>query len=154
ASGTQVSHSFPAVGHVTISATATDQGGNVSAPVTQGVTVTVPQVQNVLVDGTNWTAPFLAELQTASLGNGNGYAIPVGSSDQLKTLPWTNLNQIQVVFSDDVNVQASDLSLTGINVAQYGFSDFKYDHTSFTATWTLGATITTDKLTLSLDGHS
>ena len=72
----------------------------------------------------------------------------------MQTLPWTNLNQIQVVFSENVNVQQSDLMLTGVNTAQYSPNGFSYNASTNTAIWTLPASIGADRLTLNLDGHS
>jgi hypothetical protein len=112
-----------------------------------GAAVVAPQVANVLVDGTAWTPTYLASLQAGSLGTG-GYSIPVGSSSQLKDLYWNNLNQIQVVFSQNVNVQQASLLLTGVK--NYAFSNFTYNPTTFTATWTLATTITADKLHIDL----
>ena len=88
--------------------------------------------------------------QAAGEGNGNGYAIPVGSAAQSATLPWVNVNQIQIAFSEDVNVQQASLALTGVNVANYAFSGFDYNSSTHVATWTLASPIGADKLELSL----
>jgi hypothetical protein len=52
------------------------------------VQIPPPRVADVLVDATTWTPAYLGALATAELGNGSGYAIPVGSAVQLQTLPW------------------------------------------------------------------
>ena len=120
------------------------------SPKTMTVNVTPrPQVMAVLVDGTSWSPTFLSNLQASGLGSG-GYSIPVGSAAQLQTLPWVDLNQIKVVFSENVNVQANSLVLTGLNVAQYAVSGFSYAPATFTATWTLSNPINTDKLLVDL----
>ena len=106
----------------------------------------------VVVDGTSWSPAFLTSLQSAGEGNGSGYTIPVGSSAQIAALPWSNVNQIQVMFSKDVNVQKTSLVLSGLSIASYTFSDFSYSSASHTAVWTLASPIGTDKL--SLDVHS
>jgi hypothetical protein len=108
------------------------------------------EVAGVLVDGSSWAPGYLASLQAAGLGNGTGYAIPVGSAAQLQDLPWTNIDQIRVVFNENVNVQEASLALAGLNVPQYSFSGFKYDPTTFTATWTLTNPIGADKLQIDL----
>jgi hypothetical protein len=110
----------------------------------------VPRVTGVLVDGTAWTPGYLSALAAAGLGNGAGYAIPVGSAAQLQPLGWTNLSQIQIVFNQNVNVQSTSLALTGSNVSNYAFSSFNYSAATFTATWTLGAVIGDDKLSIDL----
>ena len=73
-----------------------------------------------------------------------------------QTLPWSNLNQVSVRFSEHVNVAADDFVLNGVNLAQYGLSTtaaqaFTYDPVTFTATWTLARFIPNDKVTVRLD---
>ncbi len=94
---------------------------------------------------------FIDYLEAESLGT-DGYSIPVGSADQLDALPWTNIDQIKITFSEDVDVQMGDLSLSGVNTTAYAFSDFSYDSGTYTATWTLPDAIEKDKLLLDLDG--
>ena len=112
---------------------------------------TAPMVADVNLASTAWTSSFVDYLETADLGT-DGYSIPVGSSAQLKTVPWNNLDQIRITFSDDVNVQMGDLSVSGVNQTAYAFSDFSYDPNAYTAVWTLAAPFATDKLLLDLDG--
>jgi hypothetical protein len=115
--------------------------------------VVAPTVTNVLVDGTNWNSTFLSYLASLDPQNVGGYSIPVGSGSQLVTLPWANINQIKVVFSEDVVVDQSDLLLSGVNTTAYNVSGgaFSYDPTTFTATWTLPQVIGSDKLLLQLN---
>jgi len=108
-----------------------------------------PSVTAVNVAGTGWSSSFISFLESSGLGAG-GYAIPAGAN-QLKTLPWTNVNQIRITFSEDVNVDAADLSVSGANTTAYTFSGFSYDSTAHTATWTLSASLTKDKVLLDLD---
>lgn len=109
-----------------------------------------PAVAAVNVASTDWASSFISHLESSELGT-DGYAIPVGSSAQLQTLPWTNINQIRITFSEDVVVAAADLSISGVNQTAYAFSDFSYDPDTYTATWTLAVTIAKDKLVLDLD---
>ncbi|HBO45632.1 MAG TPA: hypothetical protein DD670_17235, partial [Planctomycetaceae bacterium] len=115
-----------------------------------------PTVTNVLVRGSTWDSSFTSYLATMSTRNVEGYSIPVGSEAQLAALLWGNVDQIKVVFSEDVVVDQGDLELDGVNVAEYICDDFAYDPGSFTATWTLVGTIGTDRLILRLnaDGGS
>jgi hypothetical protein len=105
-----------------------------------------PTVTNVLVRGTAWTPSFPSY---------NGYSIPVGSGSQLLSLPWTNINQIKVVFSENIVVDITDLTLSGINIPLYDTVDgtFSYNPTTFTATWTLpdSTYIGADKIVLRLN---
>jgi hypothetical protein len=111
--------------------------------------VVPPQVVDVVVDGSDWSGSFLSYLASLNAANVGGYSISTGSS-QLKTLPWTNLNQIDIVFSQNVNVQESSLQLLGVNVPSYSFSGFSYNAATDTATWTLTQPIAADKLLIDL----
>jgi len=118
-----------------------------------------PVIEQVLVGGTAWNNTFLDYLDAQGLGHPTlprlGYAIPEGGG-QLDALPWMNVNQLTIVFSEDVTITESDLSLLGVNVANYvtdvGFvpGSFVYDNTNFTATWTLQQQIGPDKLLIHL----
>ncbi len=111
-----------------------------------------PAVAAVNVAGSNWAPSFVSYLESSGLGAG-GYAIPVGSSAQLQTLPWTNIDTIRITFTENVVVVAADLSVSGVNKTAYAFSGFSYDPTTYTATWTLNAPIGDDKLALDLDAN-
>jgi hypothetical protein len=109
-----------------------------------------PAVAAVNVASTQWASSFVSYLESQGLGVG-GYAVPVGSASQLQTLPWHNIDQIKIKFSEDVVVTAADLSVSGANTTAYAFNTFAYDSSTRTATWTLTAPITKDKLMLDLD---
>ncbi|HEY4311330.1 MAG TPA: choice-of-anchor tandem repeat GloVer-containing protein [Pirellulales bacterium] len=109
-----------------------------------------PQVTDLLVDGTSWTPDALNALAVAGLGNGEGYEIPVGSTAQLEDLPWDNLNQVRIVFNEDVNVAEASLIVSGLSGTPLVFSAFAYDHTSHTATWTFASPISADRIKLAL----
>jgi len=61
------------------------------------------------------------------------------------------MDQIRITFSEDVDIQQGDLSVSGVNTTAYGFSGFAYDPVSKTATWTLDAPVGPDKLLIDLD---
>ena len=109
-----------------------------------------PAVAAVNVASTSWSSAFVSHLESLGLGSG-GYAVPVGSSSQLQTLPWTNIDQIRITFSEDVIIAAGDLSVSGANTTAYAFSSFSYDSIDHVATWTLSAPLAKDKLLLDLD---
>ncbi|MCE9552292.1 MAG: hypothetical protein K8T91_02810 [Planctomycetes bacterium] len=117
----------------------------------QMLTASAPTVVDVAVSSTAWSSAYVNYLASHNLGTG-GYSIPVGSSAQALALPWNNLNQIKVKFSENVKVEQTDLTLTGANVAQYQFSNFSYNNQTFIATWTLTASLDKDKLLLDLAG--
>jgi hypothetical protein len=111
---------------------------------------TPPTVVKVEVAGTAWSEAFVEYLQAAQLGT-QGYSIPRGSSAQSASLTWTNIDQIIITFSEDVDVDGADLSLSGINSVAYSFSDFHYDPIAHVAIWTLTAPLDKDRLRLDLD---
>lgn len=111
---------------------------------------TPPTVVKVEVASTSWSEAFVDYLQTSGLGT-NGYSIPVGSSGQAASLTWTNLDQVIITFSKDIEVDAADLSLSGINTTAYQFADFHYEPIAHVATWTLSAPLDKDRLRLDLD---
>jgi hypothetical protein len=115
------------------------------------------KVEHVLVRGSSWDTTFLDHLDAQSLGHptisGQGYHLLTGGS-QLTTLTWNNIDRLVISFSKDVNIQQSDLSLVGVDVASYISSGFSYDGATFTATWNLSSPIAADKLLIDLDASS
>ena len=67
----------------------------------------------------------------------------------MNPLPWSNINQVQIVFSENVTVSQASLDLTDLAVA-VATSGFSYNATTFTATWTLANPIPADTLNLVL----
>lgn len=113
---------------------------------------TPPTVIDLHVASSEWTSSFDDYLQSHSLGD-LGYRIPTGTSAQSKSLPWFNIDVIVISFSEDVNVQAADLSLSGISAASIAFSDFSYDALAHVATWTLASPLPKNVYQLDLDGN-
>ena len=111
---------------------------------------TPPTVVNVEIGSTSWSPVFVDYIQTAGLGT-NGYSIPKGSTAQSATLNWTDLDRIIIKFSEDVQVDSADLSLSGVNTTAYEFSNFRYDPQTHMATWTLSTPLDRDRLRLDLD---
>ena len=104
---------------------------------------TAPRVIDIAVRGAGGTHPW--------------YDIPVGSGDQLKSVPVGKVDQISITFDSAVNIDDNDITLTGLgDRPPYTFSDFSYDSGSHTATWTLSSPLDTDQLLLVLnaDGAS
>ncbi|NUQ63079.1 MAG: SUMF1/EgtB/PvdO family nonheme iron enzyme [Pirellulales bacterium] len=147
---------------LTVSAAAiSDHAGNTGAGLASDqwtTDTTPPAVANVWVRGDAWTTIFLTYLETSGVGDDTyGYAVPVGSADQLKTLPWFGIDTISVQFSEDVNVVEGGLALYGVTVPQYAFAaaSFSYDATSYVASWRLNQTIDEpDKLLIDLNGET
>jgi hypothetical protein len=116
------------------------------------LSVVPPTVTDVVVSSTQWSQSFLDYLETSGVGD-RGYAIPVGSSAQSTSLPWVNLNQILISFSEDVRIDAADLSLSGVDSGSFSFSGFLYDPITHQATWTLENMLATGRFLLDLDAN-
>jgi len=129
------------------------------APDAQITVAIPPAVSGVYVRGTHWSESLLEHLDMAGLAHPSiphlGYRLPAGDR-QLDPLPWTGIDTISVVFSEDIQVQSSDLGLWGVNVedyvAQVGLAPdgFTYDPATFTATWKLAQPLGADKLLLGI----
>jgi hypothetical protein len=136
-----------------------DARGGVSAPATQTIQFSspgLPRVTAVYLSSTAWAPPAREFLQNNGQGSDSfGQAVPGGAA-QLLSLPQANINRVSIQFSKDVSVQQSDLSVRGVNVANYGFAPngFTYDPATLTATWTLNANVGRDKLLLDLDADA
>lgn len=69
-----------------------------------------------------------------------------------RDLPFANIQAIDVLFSDNVSVDQSALSLVGLNIPRYQFGRWSYNPSTHDATWTLSAPLAADRLLLSLAG--
>lgn len=89
-----------------------------------------PQVENVVISGSN------------SQHDPYDFAVEMADSnwiagDQLRTVPVGAADTISITFTEDVNVQASDLTVYGLQTANRPvLSQFEYDIASMTGTWT------------------
>jgi hypothetical protein len=111
----------------------------------------LPTVAAVFVGGSSWGAAFNNFLTTGGAGEA-AFGFRVTAADQLNELPWTNLNRLSVRFSEGVTVpSAGALVVRGVRVPVYGTNAFAYDAATFTATWTLAAPLTDERVLLDLD---
>ncbi len=110
-----------------------------------------PTVVDFEVGSSQWSSQFTDFLVTSSLGT-EGYRVPTGSAAQLSSLPWSNIDTFTVRFSEDVNVRASHLSLTGVNATNFQIQQFAYDAETYTASWTLSAPLAKNSYFLEIDG--
>ena len=108
-----------------------------------------PRVTEVRIGSRQWTSDFVAQLPGSAIA-GRAFEIPTGGAAQLAPLPWDGLDRVQMVFSEDVEVESDALSLNGTNVDVHPIEDFAYDSASRTATWTFVNAFVTDKLRMTL----
>ena len=111
----------------------------VAAPPTPGTQppsdLTPPTIIGAWVSGGQWTPAFKTFLTDNGLGE-HGLGLSVGAT-QLRTLAWTNINQVSIRFSEDVAVAQGDLSFWGVTTPSVTVSGFSYDSVLHLATWTL-----------------
>jgi hypothetical protein len=71
-----------------------------------------------------------------------------------RDLPFANIRAIDVIFSDDVIVDAGDLSLASARTSgpKYAPDGFTYNSTTRTARWTFPTDLVADSLKLTIDG--
>ncbi|MBX7165735.1 MAG: S8 family serine peptidase [Pirellulales bacterium] len=94
-----------------------------------------PQVVGVEVASTNWYSNFYDYLVDKGFGAA-GYAVPDGP-DQLDPLPWSNIDQVKITFSEDVvGLDADDLRVYAGTGPEPVVTDFSYDATTHTGIWT------------------
>ena len=134
--------------------TVTDDDGQQATAMMQ-VTVTEPGAATgpeVFIRGSGWNDGFLSHLEDTGLGDADlGFAIPSEEdADGVEPLSWFNLDRISVRFDENMDVTQDDLTLVGVTVPSYSFSDFSYDPATFTATWSLADPITNDRLLVDL----
>ena len=126
-----------------------------------GLQAIPPTVTEVRVSSTGWGTEFVNQIDpidasqhptdTANPGLNLGYQIPYGPG-QTDTIPWHNTNQIHVTFEEEVLIDETDVSLTGIYGHTYSFppGSVSFDDTTNTATIALPPNLTRDALTLTI----
>lgn len=73
--------------------------------------ITPPRITGVRVGSSAWSSTFRDYLDVT---NRAGFLVPTGSSAQLNTLPWSNVDRLYIGFSEDVanSLQASDFAVS------------------------------------------
>ncbi|MFZ5831393.1 MAG: S8 family serine peptidase [Planctomycetota bacterium] len=118
------------------------------------VITAAPRVEGVFVANSGWLSSFTDQLDAAGFGApeiaaGLGYRLSAGD-ERLAALPWSGINTIRVLFSEDVVVEQGDLILTGVNVPQYAVAAFHYDPATAVATWTFTQSFSQDAACINL----
>ncbi len=118
------------------------------------VNPTAPEVNAIYVSSSAWQQSFLNYLAANGLGDSQlGYRL-IGGPSQLAALPWVNINIVTVVFSRDVNITTSSLSLVGSpDLSQppgLGTATYSYNSTTDAAQWVYHSSLTNDKYLLNI----
>jgi hypothetical protein len=142
-------------GRVTIHSDDAEEGEFDFAVTGTVVAAPAPVVTALHVSGGAWAAAFSQSLATHGAGSADvGFAVPGGAAQPVP-LPWANLDRVALTFSQDVRVDAADLTVRGAAGAYpLDASAFAYDAASRTATWRLapGSSFGADRVTIDLDG--
>lgn len=137
------------------------------------VDTTAPTIGEVKAAGTAWTSDFkffVDPVNTVTtvdrdFADGVGYAIPTNTlANQLKPLPWTNLNRIVISFSEEVTgVNLTSVQVIGVHKLNYKvaggsgptLTDVIYTGKQATLVFTGGSlddgALTADKLLIKID---
>ena len=134
-------------GTATITVTVMDNGGTQNGGVdTTSVqfTVTVNQVTaTVTAVSADWGTKGTIALQTAADGL---RLLPAGRNTDL---PWYGINKLQITLSQAESLSPSDVSVTGITVANYGPVTISGSGTNYTITFAQAIT-TADRVTVTI----
>lgn len=104
-----------------------------------------PTVSDLKVAGSGWDGGFVTAVDPA---DGLGLSLP--GANQLRNLPYTNLNQIFIEFSEDVGTfTASDVVVTGVNTPLYS-PTVSYNSSTFVATLDFAIPLSADKIKISI----
>ncbi|MEZ6088786.1 MAG: dockerin type I domain-containing protein [Pirellulaceae bacterium] len=110
----------------------------------------LPRIVDVKVGSSDWETELIDEVDAVDKV---GYSVPF-DGDQLNSLTWDNLDRVFVKFSEDIgtSLDPSDITLQGVNVADYGslIEGVDYDPVTLIATIRLSAPIGVDKLKITL----
>lgn len=108
---------------------------------------------NLTIADPDAIAPAVAAVKLGSSASGDWFTPQVGSVAQMATVPYA-VDQVRITFSENVQVTAGDLTVSGVNAASYGLlpgpAGFHYDAATHTATWTLATPIANDKIAITL----
>ncbi|HEY5315540.1 MAG TPA: hypothetical protein VIK18_23620, partial [Pirellulales bacterium] len=114
-----------------------------------------PTVIGVLVSGSAWTASYLSMLAAAGLGSSAvGFELADGANQLTTTLPWTNVTEISIAFSEPVNLSQTSLTLYNSTNAAISSSGYSYNPTTYIATWQFATPLAANKYVMNLAASS
>lgn len=113
-----------------------------------------PRILDVLVGSTQWDQPLSpAFIDLVDGDDDSGLGATMVGQNQLDSIPWVNVNQIHIVFNDDVSetFDSQHVKLFGVNVADYSAKlTFDFDTETNVGTITTSSYLTSDKLRLKI----
>ncbi|HEY5316077.1 MAG TPA: hypothetical protein VIK18_26350, partial [Pirellulales bacterium] len=114
-----------------------------------------PTVVGAFVSGSAWNASYLSLLAAAGLGNsGLGFELASGANQLTTMLPWTNVTQISIAFSEPVTLSQASLTLYNSANMPISVSSYSYNSSTYVATWQFSAPLAADKYVMNLAANS
>jgi hypothetical protein len=88
----------------------------------------------------------------SSISSSADYSVPVGSGNQLKTVPVGQANEVSITFSEAIDTTSliGFLSVVSHEGHSYSISSVSYNSTTKTATWTFSSAFSADQIELVL----
>jgi hypothetical protein len=94
-------------------------------------------------------------LAANSLGNSTaGFELDDGANQLTTIVPWTNITQISIAFSEPVTLGQASLTLYNSANAAIGSSSYSYNATTFVATWQFSTPLAANKYVMNLAANS
>ncbi len=115
---------------------------------TEEVDIVRPRMVDLLVGSSQWSAQFMAAVDP---GRGLGWSIFAPGAPPI---PWSEIDQVTAIFSENVTIAEADLAITGLNVAQYPLAltgGFSFDPQTLRATWSLARPLGADQVQFHFD---
>ncbi|HEX3658961.1 MAG TPA: autotransporter-associated beta strand repeat-containing protein [Pirellulales bacterium] len=114
-----------------------------------------PVVVGAYVSGSAWSASYLSMLAANSLGDSTaGFELADGANQLTTIVPWTNVTQISIAFSEPVTLGQASLTLYNSANAAISSSNYSYDSSTFVATWQFSTALAANKYVINLAANS
>jgi autotransporter-associated beta strand protein len=114
-----------------------------------------PVVVGAYVSGSAWSASYLSMLAAAGVGNSAmGFELAGGANQLTTIVPWTNVTQISIAFSEPVTLGQASLTLYNSANAAISSSNYSYNSSTFVATWQFSTPLAANKYVLNLAANS
>ncbi len=80
-----------------------------------------PKILDIIAGSSQWGGNFIDAIDGGGLLAGNGLGLSLAGPNQLRNLPWINIDRIYLKFSEDVSASLTPnkLALVGSNLSNY-----------------------------------
>ena len=114
--------------------------------------ITGPQVADVILSSSSFSAGFVDAIDGQGTGSGNGLGFSLVGDQQLTSVPWQGIDTLYLQFSADVGASLSDgdILLTGTNGGDYSLGPISYNAATNIASIPILDGIENDSLVISI----